>query len=162
MQSGDAVAVGAVHGRNAVVIVGEVGPDGLVDSVEHGRTIHQGEGGNLSQVDLNQLGVQSLQLLGTIYFFKVRISHGRIFFFFRHFKAPFLSFTLLYPHKYTTKPLGCQVGFGISHFFHVFDLCPFFFFKKREKSRKKELSPTFFQFFGSQRRFLTFFDFDFL
>src|SRR5450759_1263721 len=46
----------------SITLVGEGGPNTLVHSVERLRAIHEREGGNVSQVDLGQIGVVLFQL----------------------------------------------------------------------------------------------------
>ncbi|MFN2235000.1 MAG: hypothetical protein ACK2U1_12300, partial [Anaerolineales bacterium] len=54
----DAPTVTADHRRDgrvgAIILVREVGPNRLVHRVEHIRTVHEREGGNIGQVDLDQ------------------------------------------------------------------------------------------------------------
>ena len=64
----DTPTVGQVERRDgrvgAITIVREVCPNTLVHSVERLRAVHEREGGDIGQVDLDQFSVGCLQLGG--------------------------------------------------------------------------------------------------
>src|ERR1041385_8143833 len=66
VETGNAPTVGQVEwwnwGIGPITIVREVRPNNLVHSMERLRAVHEREGGNVGQVDLDQFSVHFLQL----------------------------------------------------------------------------------------------------
>ena len=65
IQTCNTPAVGQIERRDgrvgAIIRVREVGPDALVHGMERLRAVHEREGGDFGQVELDQLGVDFLQ-----------------------------------------------------------------------------------------------------